>query len=59
MKIFVKNKEVVTLMRNNINIQPVYSYNRAIDLMSRVFANGPGDRVQSQIESYQRLKNGT
>ena len=28
--------------------------NWAIALMSRVFANGPG--VQSQIESYQRLK---
>ena len=24
--------------------------------MSRVFANGPGDGVQSQVESYQRLK---
>ena len=24
--------------------------------MSRVFANGPGNWVQSQVESYQRLK---
>ena len=24
--------------------------------MSRVFVNGPGDWVQSQVESYQRLK---
>ena len=24
--------------------------------MSRVFANGPGNRGQSQVESYQRLK---
>ena len=24
--------------------------------MSREFANGPGNRVQSQVESYQRLK---
>ena len=24
--------------------------------MSRVFASGPGDQVQSQVESYQRLK---
>ena len=24
--------------------------------MSRVIANGPGDQVQSQVESYQRLK---
>ena len=28
-------------------------------LMSRVFANGPGDQIQSQVESYQRLKNCT
>ena len=27
--------------------------------MIRVFANGPDDLVQSQVESYQRLKNGT
>ena len=27
--------------------------------MSTVFANGPETRVQSQVESYQRLKNGT
>ena len=27
--------------------------------MFRVFANGPEDLVQSQVESYQRLKNGT
>ena len=34
-----------------------FTYNRAIGQMSRVFANGPGDRgVQSQVESYQRLK---
>ena len=25
----------------------------------KVFANGPGDGVQSPVESYQRLKNGT
>ena len=25
----------------------------------KVFANGPGDRIQSQAESYQRLKNST
>ena len=28
-------------------------YTRAIGLMSTVFTNGPGDWVQSQIESYQ------
>ena len=28
-------------------------------LMVSVFANGPGDLGQSQVESYQRLKNGT
>ena len=33
--------------------------NRAIGLMSRVFTNGPENGVQSQVESYQRLKNGT
>ena len=33
--------------------------NRAIGLMCRVFANGPETGVQSQVESYQRLKNGT
>ena len=27
-----------------------------ICLMSRVYANGPGDQVQSQVVSYQRLK---
>ena len=27
-----------------------------IGLAVRVFANGPGDLVQSQVESYQRLK---
>ena len=26
-----------------------------IDPVARVFANGPGDQVQSQVESYQRL----
>ena len=26
-----------------------------IGLMGRVFTNGPGDQVQSQVESYQRL----
>ena len=30
--------------------------NRAIGLMSRVFANGSGTGVQSLVESYQRLK---
>ena len=30
--------------------------NRAVGLMSRVFANSPGDRFQSQVESYQRLQ---
>ena len=28
----------------------------AIGIMARVFANGPGDRVQSRVDSYQRLK---
>ena len=30
-----------------------------IGIVGRVFANGPGDQVQSQVESYQRLKNCT
>ena len=34
----------------------LFQLNRSIGLMSRLFANGPGDQVQSQIESYQRLK---
>ena len=33
---------------------------QAIGLMSRVLANGPGDcEVQSNVKSYQGLKNGT
>ena len=29
---------------------------RLIGQVGRVFASGPGDRVQSQVESYQRFK---
>ena len=32
------------------------NFNRLIGLVGRVFANGPETRVQSQVESYQRLK---
>ena len=38
---------LIKLYRQNLS-----SY-RAIGLRSRVFANGPGDRVQSQVKSYQ------
>ena len=30
-------------------------YNRFISLVGRVFTNGPGASVQSQVASYQRL----
>ena len=33
-----------------------HCYDPDIGIMVRVFANGPGDFVQSQVESYQRLK---
>ena len=33
--------------------------NRAIDLTSSVFQWSKSTKVQSQVESYQRLKNGT
>ena len=33
-----------------------FNVHRAIGPMSRVFANGKRERVQSQVESYQRLK---
>ena len=34
----------------------MHKFHRAIGLMSKVFANGLEERVQSQVESYQRLK---
>ena len=37
----------------------LFGINRAIGLMCRVFTNGPGNRGESQVESCQRLKNGT
>ena len=44
--------------KNVFNIQ-IMMKNRNVGLMGRVFANGPADGVQSQVESYQRLKDGT
>ena len=41
---------------NKLHNYMVYGFNRAIGLMSKVFANSPEDWVQSQVESYQRLK---
>ena len=32
---------------------------RRTSLVGRMFANGPGDRVQFQVKSYQRPKNST
>ena len=34
----------------------IYIYIPSHSLMCRVFTNGPEDRVQSQVESYQRLR---
>ena len=49
---------IITLANTKIQVINICIYwpNWAIGLMSRVFANGLGDRVQSQVESYQRLK---
>ena len=39
-----------------INFQDCIKLDPLIGLVGRVFANGPGDRVQSQVRSYQTLK---
>ena len=40
---------------NKWKYEYIYKY-ICIGLTSRVFANGPKTRVQSQVKSYQRLK---
>ena len=38
-----------------LKLTNIFSY-IYINLVGRAFANGPGDRVRSLVESYQRLK---
>ena len=44
------------MRKMEINQTKIFINKYIIGLMSRVFANGPEDEVQSQVESYQRLK---
>ena len=43
-------------MQHNVNVLSGVQLVFIIGLLDRVFTNGPGDRVQSQVKSYQRLK---
>ena len=43
------------MLQANYKILYIY-FDLVIGWMSSMFANGPGDGVQSQVESYQRLK---